>query len=81
MSSYRQIRKQTRRARRAGLQPIVVIESPFPVPAAVLVARLAVALPLRGRARQHGGRRPRAGVVAPPRTPRSGGRGRLPHPT
>ena len=32
MSSYRQIRRQTRRARRAGLQPIVVIDSPFPVP-------------------------------------------------
>jgi hypothetical protein len=41
MSSYRQIRRQTRRARRAGLQPIVVIESPFPVPAVVILARLA----------------------------------------
>ena len=41
MSTYRQIRRQTRRARRAGLQPIVVIDSPFPVPAAVLLARLA----------------------------------------
>ena len=41
MSSYRQIRRQTRRARRAGLQPIVVIDSPFPVPAGVLLARLA----------------------------------------
>ena len=41
MSSYRQIRRQTRRARRAGLQPIVVIDSPFPVPGAVLLARLA----------------------------------------
>ena len=40
MSSYRQIRRQTRRARKAGLQPIVVIDSPFPVPAAVLLARL-----------------------------------------
>ena len=27
MSTYRQIRRQTRRARRAGLQPIVVIDS------------------------------------------------------
>ena len=41
MSSYRQIRRQTRRARRVGLQPIVVIESPFPVPPGVLLARLA----------------------------------------
>ena len=39
--SYRQIRRQTRRARRAGLQPIVVIDSPFPAPAALLLARLA----------------------------------------
>jgi hypothetical protein len=38
MSTYRQIRRQTRRA---GLQPIVVIDSPFPVPAAVILARLA----------------------------------------
>jgi hypothetical protein len=41
MSAYRQIRRQTRRARRAGLQPIVVIDSPFPVPIGVLLARLA----------------------------------------
>src|SRR5690349_18113585 len=41
MSGYRQIRRQTRRARRAGLQPIVVIDSPFPVPVGVLLARLA----------------------------------------
>ena len=40
MSSYRQIRRQTRRARKAGLQPILVIDSPFPAPAAVLLARL-----------------------------------------
>ena len=41
MSTYRQIRRQTRRARRAGLQPIVVIDSPLPVPVAMLLARLA----------------------------------------
>jgi FtsK/SpoIIIE family len=41
MSTYRQIRRQTRRARKAGLQPIVVIDSPFPVPAGVLLARFA----------------------------------------
>ena len=41
MRTYRQIRRQTRRVRKAGLQPIVVIDSPFPVPAAVLLARLA----------------------------------------
>ena len=41
MSTYRQIRKQTRRARRAGLQPIVVIDSPFPVPVGVFLVRLA----------------------------------------
>jgi hypothetical protein len=41
MSSYRQIRRQTRRARKAGLQPIVVIDSPFPVPVGALLARWA----------------------------------------
>src|ERR1700733_7359309 len=41
MSTYRQIRRQTRRARRAGLQPIVVIDSPLPVPVVLLLARLA----------------------------------------
>jgi FtsK/SpoIIIE family len=41
MSSYRQIRRQTRRARKAGLQPIVVIDSPSLVPAGVLLARWA----------------------------------------
>ena len=41
MSTYRQIRRQTRRARKAGLQPIVVIASPSPVPAGVLLARWA----------------------------------------
>jgi S-DNA-T family DNA segregation ATPase FtsK/SpoIIIE len=41
MSTYRQIRRQTRRARKGGLQPIVVIDSPFPVPAGVLLARWA----------------------------------------
>jgi S-DNA-T family DNA segregation ATPase FtsK/SpoIIIE len=40
MSTYRQIRRHTRRARRAGLQPIVVIDSGLPVPAAVILARL-----------------------------------------
>jgi S-DNA-T family DNA segregation ATPase FtsK/SpoIIIE len=41
MSTQRQIRRQTRRARRAGLQPIVVIDSPFTVPAGILLARWA----------------------------------------
>src|ERR1700722_1364651 len=41
MSTYRQIRRQTRRARRAGLQPILVIDSGLPAPAAVILARLA----------------------------------------
>jgi hypothetical protein len=39
VTSYRQIRRQTRRARRAGLQPIVVIDGTFPVPVGVLLAR------------------------------------------
>jgi hypothetical protein len=39
VTSYRQIRRRTRRARRAGLQPIVVIDGPFPVPVGVLLAR------------------------------------------
>ena len=41
MSTYRQIRRQTRRARRAGLQPIVVIDSGLPIPVGVLLIRLA----------------------------------------
>ena len=41
MNSYRQIRRQTRRARRAGLQPIVVIDSPLPIPVGVLLGRWA----------------------------------------
>jgi FtsK/SpoIIIE family len=41
MIGYRQIRRQTRRARRAGLQPIVVIDAPFPTPAVAIIARLA----------------------------------------
>jgi hypothetical protein len=40
MSTYRQIRRQTRRARRAGLQPIVLIDGPLPVPAVLFLARL-----------------------------------------
>jgi hypothetical protein len=39
MSTYRQIRRQTRRARRAGLQPIVLIDTQLPLPAAVIIAR------------------------------------------
>jgi hypothetical protein len=38
MSTYRQIRRQTCRARKAGLQPIVVIDSPAFVSARVLLA-------------------------------------------
>jgi hypothetical protein len=41
VSPYRRIRGQTRRARRAGLQPIVVIDRGLPEPAWVLLARLA----------------------------------------
>ena len=41
MSTPRQIRRQTRRLRKAGLQPIVVIDSPPLVPAGVLIARFA----------------------------------------
>jgi len=41
MSTYRQIRRQTRRARKAGLQPIVVIDGPSLVPGGVLLARWA----------------------------------------
>jgi len=41
VNSYRQIRRQTRRARRAGLQPIVVIDSPLPIPVGVLLGRWA----------------------------------------
>lgn len=41
MSTYRQIRRQTSRFRKAGLQPIVVIDSPSFVPAGVILARFA----------------------------------------
>ena len=41
MTGYRQVRKQTRRARRAGLQPIVVIDGQFAVPAGIVLARWA----------------------------------------
>jgi hypothetical protein len=41
MSTYRQIRRQARRARRSGLQPIVVIDSQFPTPAGAILTRLA----------------------------------------
>jgi S-DNA-T family DNA segregation ATPase FtsK/SpoIIIE len=41
VSTYRQIRRQARRARRAGLQPIVVIDRALPGLAWVLLARLA----------------------------------------
>jgi hypothetical protein len=41
MSTYRQIRRRARRARRAGLQPIVVIDRGLPVSAGVLLTRLA----------------------------------------
>jgi hypothetical protein len=41
VSTYRQIRRQARRARRSGLQPIVVIDPALPDSAWVLLARLA----------------------------------------
>jgi S-DNA-T family DNA segregation ATPase FtsK/SpoIIIE len=43
MNSYRQMRRQTRRARRAGIQPIVLIDSDgqFPLPVAVIFAQWA----------------------------------------
>jgi hypothetical protein len=43
MTSYRQMRRQTRRARRAGMQSMMVInpDGQFPAPAAVIVARWA----------------------------------------
>src|SRR3984957_5828947 len=82
MSTYRQIRRQTRRARRAGLQPIVVIDSGLPVPAAVILARLAWryrseiapattaggAVPPRNPPPHPRGRGPGGGLVAPSRT-------------
>jgi hypothetical protein len=41
MSTHRQIRRQVRRARRSGLQPIVVIDSQLPTAIGVLLARYA----------------------------------------
>ena len=73
MSSYRQIRRQTRRARRAGLQPIVVIDHPFPVARRGDPGPVGVAVPLRDRARHHGGRGPRGGLVGCTQRTRTGG--------
>ena len=70
MSSYRQMRRQARRARRAGLQPIMVIAptaSSRRPPRDPRPAGLAV--PLRTRARHHGGRGSLGGLVAPRRPP------------
>jgi hypothetical protein len=43
MTSYRQLRRNGRRARRVGLQPIMVIntDGQFPTPAALVLARVA----------------------------------------
>jgi S-DNA-T family DNA segregation ATPase FtsK/SpoIIIE len=43
MTSYHRMRRQARRARRSGLQPIMVIDTDgqFPTPAGVILARLA----------------------------------------
>src|ERR1700736_6361137 len=43
MSSYRQMRRHARQARRAGMQPMMVINSgdPFPERAIAVIARLA----------------------------------------
>ena len=43
MSSYRQMRRQSRRARRAGMQPMMVINSgdPFPELAIAVISRWA----------------------------------------
>jgi hypothetical protein len=43
MTSYRQMRRQTRRARRAGMQPMMVInpDGQFPTLAGVMLARWA----------------------------------------
>jgi hypothetical protein len=41
MSTYRQIRRQSRRARKAGLQPIVLIDTQFPVPVVMIIVRFA----------------------------------------
>jgi hypothetical protein len=40
MSTYRRIRRQARRARRAGLHPAVVLDRALPPPAWLLSARL-----------------------------------------
>jgi hypothetical protein len=41
MNTHRQLRRQARRARRAGLQPVVVIDRPLPPPVWVVLARWA----------------------------------------
>jgi hypothetical protein len=41
MNTYRQMRRQARRARRAGMQPVVLIDRQLPPPAWVVLARWA----------------------------------------
>ena len=81
MSTYRQIRRQTRRARRRGLQPIVVIDSPFPVPAGVLLARLAWRYRSEIAPATTAGAVLARRLVAPRTGTRTGGRGCSPSPT
>ena len=53
MTSYRRMRRQARRVRRSGVQPMMVINSgdQFPETAGVVIAAPGLALPLRTRPR------------------------------
>ena len=66
MTSYRRMRRQARRVRRSGVQPMMVISSgdQFPEPAGLVILRLGMALPLRTRPRLPRQRDPRRQLVA-----------------
>ena len=86
MTTYRQMRRQARLARRSGLQPMMVINTgdAFPETVGVVLLRGGVAVPLRARARGRdrcagGGRlvaAPHPAALVVPRR-RAGWRGRV----
>ena len=76
MTSYRQMRRNGRRARRVGLQPIMVIntDGQFPTPVGRDPRPRRVAVPFRTRARLHRVRDARGGLVGCISRTRTGGR-------
>ncbi len=66
MTSSRRMRRQARRIRRGGMQPMMFItgNDQLPETAMVLILRVGVAVPLRTRPALRGRRRPRRRVLA-----------------